>query len=170
MDVFESEFETLLVVVGRTVATRGEAVKFLEVSRSQFEAGQLTGGERTVAYSRSRIVRYIETIPGMVYSFHSSNNNGMLAVKTATAHYEGLWPDRVMRLKWQELDRIDIAKIALRNEERNDKRDVVLYDLLKPLRDTYAEMAAFDRELYIARIVRYITSGSRREESRTEDD
>ena len=159
-DPFEPTEEILLVLIGRKLKLNSEFATFLIVTRDQFAEGHLTGGEKEVSYPRNNsLLRRINAIPGMVYSFHVSWDAGLPILKIATAHYEGLWPDRSMRALWQEQDRLVNLKKELRLEERRDNKDKALFDTLKTARQIYGSLPEFDRALFIARVVRYIVLG-----------
>lgn len=164
-DVFEPTNEVYLVVTGRRfvdlVANAGSAeyTTFLQVTPFQLEDGLLSGTEKEVVYKRKSLRKYIDAIPGMVYSFQATAHHGLPAIRLYTAHYEGLWPNTAQRAVWQSNDRNVHVKREISSIERKGKEDNSLYESLKTAREVFATVPPGDRDLTIARIVRYITMG-----------
>jgi len=146
----------LLLNMGRTVLSNNkEGYRFLEVSNTNFELGEIPASEdtRVWAFGKS-VTSHLGRAPGMVFEVNVTANS----VKLDTVKYRGLWPDDEYRLQLDVEHKTLGDHLKLEARKKKDERFNNFEHRLEPIRDAYRNARGLQRSLILAHIVRFITS------------
>lgn len=145
----------LFLNMGRTVLSDNkEGYRFLEVSNTNFELGEIPASEdsRVWAFGKS-VTAHLGRAPGMVFEVDVTSDS----VKLATAKYKGLWPDDEHRLTWEALHKTLGDQLRLEARKKKDERFNNFEHRLEPIRDAYRNARGLQRSLILAHVVRFLT-------------
>jgi hypothetical protein len=145
----------LLLNMGRTVLSDNkEGYRFLEVSNTNFELGEIPASEdsRVWAFGKS-ITTHLGRAPGMVFEVDVSADS----VKLGTVQYKGLWPNEEHRLRWEAEHKTLGDHLRLEARKKKDERFNNFEHRLEPIRDAYRNARGLQRSLILAHVVRFIT-------------
>jgi len=150
----------LLMFVSRCVLDDGKEGRiYYRITDEQLEDSDL-GDDAPMQFTlggRSSS-KYMGGAAGIVYRVEQPPDNPD-QIYTATARYEGTWPDREQRAAWQVTDQTKGQEIALKKEAKKAKRDDAVLECLAPIREAYQRARGMQRNLLLARAVQYITRG-----------
>lgn len=151
---------TLLMFVSRITMTGDkEGRLYYEVTERQLEDGDL-GDEPLlqIILSTKGASKYMGGGAGIVYRVEQPPDNPN-SFYTGTAQYVGTWPDKEQRTAWQMQDQTMGQKIALMKEAKKSKSYDAVLECLEPIREAYSRARGLQRNLILARAVKYITQG-----------
>lgn len=158
--------DVLLVYIG--IAVGKSNIKYqlwLHVTEEEYKTGySLTDEEIDVHGGGSRVRVYKKLAkavgrPGVVYRFKQRKGGSTI---TDAGVYVGIWKDENRRLQWQAeydtfRDMTELEAQAKKGGRRNE-----LYEILVPVQLAYNRLPSTQRSMYLARIVEFVTRGTKR--------